>query len=165
MHLLKQTINIPFRFLDKIISFPDSREYPQTEMLRKVYAKMVQAYRLDCVNGTFGSKPDGNFERFLRVQAKVLMTLSEFDRYYRAWLGLAFLLAKDEVDAVDSSPEALKREIKRQWRLDVDFLADKFFEGQLKDDFVEMALSDVLGNMARMTPQEAAPFLAKQISR
>lgn len=165
MHLLKQIINIPFRVLDKAISFPDEREYPQTEMLRRVYARMMQAYRLDRLNGTFGSEPDGNMERFLRVQAKILMNLSEMDRYYRAWVGLAFLLAQDEMRAVDTLPEALKREIKRQWCLDVDFLADKFFGGPLKGDFVEIALSDCLGNLARMPASEAAALLASHSNK
>jgi hypothetical protein len=162
MHLLKQIVNIPFRVLDKAIDFPDELEYPQSRMLRSIYARMMQAYRLDRLNGTFGCRPDGNMERFLRVQAKILMNLSEMDRYYRAWLGLAFLLAQDEVAGVDASPETLKREIKRQWSFDVDFLADKLFEGQLKGDFVEIALCDCLGNMARMKAEEAEAFLNQE---
>jgi hypothetical protein len=161
MHLLKQIVNIPFRALDKAISFPDECEYPQTEMLRSVYARMMQAYRLDRLNGTFGSEPDGNMERFLRVQAKILMNLSEMDRYYRAWVGLAFLLAQDEMKTIDTLPKTLKREIKRQWCLDVDFLDDRFFEGPLKGDFVEIALSDCLGNLAKMPAGEAAELLTK----
>ena len=56
----------------------------------------MKTYRLDCVQGVFGAKPDGNFERLLRVCSKILMDVSERDRYYRAWLGLAFVLAMEE---------------------------------------------------------------------
>ena len=159
MHLLKQIVNLPMRALDKVLQFPDGLEYPQSQMLRSVYTRMIQAYRLDRLNGTFGCKPDGNFERFLRVQAKILMNLSEMDRYYRAWLGLAFLLAQDELNSMDSSPKALKAEIKRQWLLDLDFLDNRLLAGSLKEDFVEIALSDTLGNVARMKPEEAGKWL------
>jgi hypothetical protein len=159
MHLLKQIVNLPMRALDKVLQFPDGLEYPQSQMLRSVYTRMIQAYRLDRLNGTFGCKPDGNMERFLRVQAKILMNLSEMDRYYRAWLGLAFLLAQDELNSMDSSPKALKAEIKRQWLIDLDFLDDRLLAGSFKEDFVEIALSDTMGNMARMKPEEAGKWL------
>jgi hypothetical protein len=57
---------------------------------------MMNIYRLDCVQGVFGVKPDGNFMRLFRVSSKILLNVSERDRYYRAWLGLAYVLAMQE---------------------------------------------------------------------
>ena len=93
---LKLLVNLPMRFFDRFLKFPAEPEFPQSRMLLDVYGKMMKTYRLDCIQGVFGAVPDGNFERLLRVSAKVLASLSESDRYYRAWLGLAFVLAREE---------------------------------------------------------------------
>ncbi len=119
-------------------------------MLLDVYGKMMKTYQLDCIQGVFGAVPDGNFERLLRVSAKVLTSLSESDRYYRAWLGLAFLLAKEEyLFGLERAVSAdLVFEIRRQWLSDLSFLKEKQIEGDL-EGFLEYALCNYLGNLAR----------------
>jgi hypothetical protein len=84
---------------------------------------MMKVYRLDCVQGVFGVKPDGNFERLLRVSSKILLNVSERDRYYRAWLGLAYVLAMKEYfnQLEGAEPKDLVFEIKRQWLSDLLF--------------------------------------------
>jgi hypothetical protein len=96
LHFLKQVVNIPFFLLDKFLKFPGNPKYPQTKMLLRAYRQMMKVYRLDCVQGVFGVKPDGNFECLLRVSSKILVNISEKDRHYRAWLGLAYVLAMEQ---------------------------------------------------------------------
>ena len=110
----------------------------------------MKVYRLDCIQGVFGSKPDGNFERMLRVSSKILLNISERDRYYRAWLGLAYVLAmKQYLDQLEAAePKNLVFEIKRQWLSDLSFLPEKAIESDL-EGFLEYALSNYLGNLAK----------------
>jgi hypothetical protein len=149
LHFLKQIVNVPFFILDKFLKFPEKPKYPQTKMLLNTYVQMMKAYRLDCMQGVFGVKPDGNFERLLRVSSKILVNISEKDRYYRAWLGLAYVLAMeqyfDQLEAAE--PKDLVFEIKRQWLSDLSFLSDKVVESDL-EGFLEYALSNYLGNLA-----------------
>lgn len=119
---------------------------------------MEKTYRLDCVQGAFGSKPDGNFERLLRVSTKILAQISEDDRYYRAWVGLAMLLVENELSAMNKEPETLKRSIKKQCLMDLDFIPNAHVAEETSD-FVEMALCDYLGNLSRM---EATPWLPEK---
>jgi hypothetical protein len=142
-------INVPVRLLDRLLPEPGVPYYPQTRMLRNVYRRMVQAYRLDCCQGTFGLKPDGNFERLLRVSWKLLARLSEDDRYYRAWLGLAFLLAQEELSAWKPTQEELMAWIRLQWLMDLSFLPESYVESN-RPKFLEVALCDYLGNLAQL---------------
>jgi len=105
---------------------------------------------LDCVQGVFGVKPDGNFERLLRVSSKILLNVGERDRYYRAWLGIAYVLAMEEYfDHLETvEPKDLIFEIKRQWLSGLSFLPDKVIESDL-DGFLEYALCNYLGNLAK----------------
>jgi hypothetical protein len=150
LHFLKQLVNIPVFILDKFLTFPEKPVYPQTKMLLRTYGQMKKAYRLDCAQGVFGSKPDGNFERFLRVSSKILLNVSEKDRYYRAWLGLAYVLAMEEYfDQLKAAePSELVFEIKRQWLSDLSFLSDRVVESDL-EGFLEYSLCNYLGNLAR----------------
>jgi len=150
LHFLKQVVNIPFFLLDKFLKFPGNTKYPQTKMLLRTYNQMMKTYRLDCIQGVFGVKPDGNFERMLRVSSKILVNISEKDRYYRAWLGLAYVLAMEEYfDQLEAAePKDLVFEIKRQWLNDLSFLSDSVIESDL-EGFLEYALSNYLGNLAR----------------
>ncbi len=109
----------------------------------------MKVYRLDCAQGVFGVKPDGNFERLLRASSKILVNISEKDRYYRAWLGLAFVLAMEEYfDQLETAePKELVFEIKRQWLSDLSFLSDSVVKSDL-EGFLEYALSNYLGNLA-----------------
>jgi hypothetical protein len=149
LHFLKQLVNVPLRFLDRLLPDMAEAEFPQTRMLLRKYAKMLKAYRLDCVQGTFGFEPDGNFERLLRVSVKLLGRVAEDDRYYRAWLGFAFLLAHEEIEYLDLSAEQLLELIHKQWLTDVRFMSASHVEAY-RDEFVEWALCDYLGNLARM---------------
>ena len=137
------------RVLDRFLYFPKKPKYPQTKMLMRTYTQMTKVYRLDCVQGVFGVKPDGNFERLLRTSAKMFCNLSESDRYYRAWLGLAYVLAMeeyfDQLEAAD--PKELVFEIKCHWLNDLSFLSDRLVESDL-EDFLEYALFNYLGNLA-----------------
>jgi len=148
--LLKRLVNIPLRFVDLLL--PNETEevnFPQTRMLHQIYARMFKVYRLDCLQGTFGKKPDGNFERLLRVSRKILVRLSEDDPYYRKWVGLGMLLAADEWAAREKDPQQLKRWIREQWHMNIDCLPDELIASHI-DDFAEDALCDFLGNLARM---------------
>jgi hypothetical protein len=102
LRFLKALVNVPVRVLDKLLPMPEA-EFPQTRMLFDVYDKMARAYARECSQGTFGAVPDGNFPRLLRVSAKVLARISEDDRYYRAWIGLSFILAQREIGAAPDS--------------------------------------------------------------
>jgi hypothetical protein len=162
LRFLKVLVNVPMRVLDKLIKMPDSANYPQTQMLLRAYAKMAKAYKLDCVNGTFGRAPDGNFERLLRVSVKVLACVSENDRYYRAWLGLAFILAQEEMSEFNEEVAEIKRLIKVQWLDDLGFLSDQVIIHDRRA-FLEIALCDYLGNLARMELSECSlPRIVKK---
>jgi hypothetical protein len=146
---LKLVVNVPMCVLDRFLGFPKKPTYPQTKMLLRTYRKMMKVYRLDCVQGVFGFKPDGNFERILRVSSKILVNISEKDRYYRAWLGLAYVLAMEEYfDQLEGAePKDLVFEINWQWLSDLSFLPDRVVESDL-EGFLEYALCNYLGNLA-----------------
>ena len=149
LRFLKMLINVPLRLLDRVLLDVAEAEFPQTQTLLRTYAKMLKAYRLECAQDTFGPKPDGNFERLLRVSMKLLGRVAEDDRYYRAWLGLAFLLAHEEIENLNLSAEQLLELIHKQWLADVRFLPASYVEA-CKAEFVEWALCDYLVNLARM---------------
>ena len=109
---------------------------------------MMQTYRIDCLQGVFGSAPDNNFERLLRVGAKVLVGVSESDRYYRAWLGLGYLLAKEEYlrNLKQATPQSLVFDIKRQWLSDLSFLNEKQIRYDL-EGFYQYSIMNYLGNL------------------
>jgi len=135
--------------LDWLLPETSEAKFPQTQMLLRVYAKMMKAYRLDCAQGTFGPRPDGNFELLLRVSAKILARISEDDRYYRAWVGLGFILARDEMSEFNEEVAEIKQLIKLQWLMDLDFLPDRVIIHN-RQEFLETALCDYLCNLARM---------------
>jgi hypothetical protein len=122
---LKLLVNVPMRFLDRFLKFPAKAEFRQTKMLLNVYETLMRTYQMDCVQGVFGAKPDGNLMRLMRVGAKVAVGVSELDRYYRAWLGLGFVLAHEEylAELKQMDPAKMLFEIKRQWLSDLSFLA------------------------------------------
>jgi len=155
---LKLLVNVPLRLLDGVLpKVPEVVEakYPQIRMLLRVYAKMLKAYRLDCAQGTFGRKPDGNFERFLRVSARILARICEDDRYYRAWVGLGFILAREEMSEFNEEVAEIKRLIKLQWLMDLDFLPDQVIIHN-RQEFLDTALCDYLCNLARMELSEGS---------
>jgi len=160
--LLKRLVNFPLRIVDKLLPEPKAAKYPQTRMLRRMNARMLKVYRLDCFQGTFGKKPDGNFHRLLRVGFKVLARICEDDPYYRKWVGLVMLLAADEFEGREKDPQVLKRQIKEMWHMDLDALPDEFM-AEFVDDFAELALCDYLGNLARMEVGAPASLDQKKI--
>jgi hypothetical protein len=153
LRLFKAVLNVPFRLLDSLLKFPEP-EYPQTKILQNMYRTMLGTYRLEVAKGVF-DVPDGNFERFLSVSAKLLANVAEQDRYYRAWLGLSYLLAEAEMALLDLQPEELVREIKRQWMDALSFLPREHFVAHQRD-FTEVALSSNLANLARTV--ESSPL-------
>ena len=168
MILLKRLVNYPLRLVDLLLPEPAAGEFPQSRMLQQVYARMFKVYRLDCMQGTFSVKcdprnrPDGNFERFLRVSRKVLVRLSEDDPYYRKWVGLSLLLASDAWAAREKDPQRLKSWIKEQWSMDIDCLPDELIAAHV-DDFAEDAYCDFLGNLARMEVGSPAFLVQKNV--
>ena len=87
--------------------------------------------------------------RLLRVGAKVAVGVSEHDRYYRAWLGLAFLLAAEEYENQFErmKPADLVFEIRRQWLSDLSFLSEKQIRSDL-NGFYDYAICNYLSNLA-----------------
>jgi hypothetical protein len=147
---LKLLVNWPGRLLDRFLKFPVESEFPQSHMLMNVFGKMMKTYQLDCIQGVFGAVPDRNFERLLRVSTKILVNISESDRYYRAWLGLTFVLAREEYLAGLARLEAddLVFEIRRQWLSDLSFLSKKQINSDLIG-FYEYAICNYLSNLAK----------------
>jgi hypothetical protein len=154
LRFFKYLINIPLKIIDKLVSFPRAPHYAQTVMVMDTYATLKKVYAFEVAGGTFkekNGKADGNFERMITVSAKILAQVCERDRYYRSWVGLAFLLAAQEGArfTAKADPEDLKRLIREQWLLDFDFLPNSdvlAFRTQL----AELALCAHLGNLARM---------------
>ena len=120
-------------------------------MLQSTYEMMLATYRLEVKKGVF-DVPDGNFERFLTVSAKLLAQVAERDRYYRAWLGLSYLLAEEELKRLDLSPEELVEQIKKQWMDDLAFLPKHHFV-KCQREFSEIVLSSNLYNLSTVSPQ------------
>ena len=90
---------------------------------------------------------DGNFERMLSISTKMFAQISEGDKYYRAWLGLLFLLASNETNHINLSPRQMKAEIGEQWKEDLTFLSDEHLINY-KPVFDEILLSWYLGNLS-----------------
>jgi hypothetical protein len=148
LRAFKYLVNIPFRLLDRILKFPEPK-YPQTKMLRSTYEMMLVTYRLEVKKGVF-DVPDGNFERFLKVSAKLIAQIAERDRYYRKWVGLSYYLAQEELKRLDLSPQEIVARIKEQWHDDLSFLPESHFSC-CKQDFTEIVLTQNLCNLARIT--------------
>ena len=153
LRFLKALVNVPLRVVDRLLPEPQSVEYPQTRMLLCMFQRLEKAYKLDCIQGTFGAKPDGNFERLLRTSRKLLSWISEDDRYYRAWVGLAFILAGEEMSCFNEEVPEVKRLIKEQWCTDLSFLPDAVV-AENKREFLEVALCDYLKNLADLKEED-----------
>jgi hypothetical protein len=147
--LLKRLVNIPLRIVDRLLPEPKTARYPQTKMLNGMCVRMLKVYCLDCFQGTFGVKPDGNFHRLLKVGWKVLARICEDDPYYRKWVGLAVLLAADALVKLDKDPEVLKRQVKEMWHMNLDNLSNEF-AAEFAEDLAELVMCDYLSNLARL---------------
>jgi hypothetical protein len=149
LRLLKALVNVPMRFLDKL-SFPLALSCPQTQAVFNVYSQLRKTYRLDVFQGTFGYKPDGNFERLLRVSAQILARISEDDPYYRNWVGLALWLSERELNKVNLDPAEVKRLFQGNSPQNFNDIPDSLIIRNL-EDFKEMALCGHLSNLAQMS--------------
>jgi hypothetical protein len=161
LRMLKLAINVPFRILNRFLKFPAEPKYQQTRMILSIYDTLIKTYNIEVSQGIFakdvrrrrgpfrsdGGDADGNFERLLTVSAKMLAQLSERDKYYRAWLGLLFILAAEELNNIRLTDQQLQREISFQWKEDLNFLPEKLIHA-FRRDFEEVFLADYLGNIA-----------------
>jgi hypothetical protein len=138
------------RFFDKFLSFPLKPPCPQTQAVCNIYGQLNKAYRLDVFQGTFGRKPDKNFERLLRVSAKILANISEDDPYYRNWVGLALWLSEIELNKINLDPAEVKRLFQGNSAQSFNDIPDTLIIQNLKD-FKEMALCGHLSNLAQMS--------------
>ena len=153
---LKLLANVPLRLADLLLPEAPKANYPQTRMLEAILDRLDKVYRLEVKQGIFTEKngrPDGNFYRLLRVSRKILSRISESDRYYRAWLGLGFLLAYKEVSKLDLTIQQLLDLCKKQWLFDVSSLPRHYVEAN-RQEFVEMAFTDYLSNLADMREED-----------
>jgi len=105
LHLTKRFVNLAVRLLNTLIPAAEPT-YPQTKIVDNVFRKLFKAYKTEVYAGRFDDVPyqsmlklhDRNFQRFLELSEKLLVYMSETDRYYRQWLGLAMLLTQAEVE-------------------------------------------------------------------
>lgn len=156
LDLRKKAINRAVRVLNKLI--PEVKAtYPQTRMIEHVFTKLNRAYRTEAYAGRFDDIPyqtlpnlkDRNFQKLLQLSRKLLVYLSEDDRYYRQWLGLAMLLINDEVktELEKLSFEDCLTLIKTQWDFDLQGAVPKEYFDAHKEDFLNIVLANFLMNL------------------
>jgi hypothetical protein len=156
LHLTKKLVNFIVRVLDRLT--PSVKAYyPQTRMVEGVFAKLYKAYSTEVYAGRFDSVAyqtlkglkDKNFLRFLRLTEKLLVYLGEEDRYYRQWLGLAFVLVNDEVKKTLSSLsfEDFLSLTKQQWLLDYRGAVSSEYFNSHREEFLNIVLTDFLVNL------------------
>jgi hypothetical protein len=99
---------------------------------------------------SFGKLKDRNFQHLLSVARKILLFLSENDRYYRMWLGLALILAHQEYQrALESlTREEFIRLHALQWELKLTCITESHFQLR-KSEFLDMMLAAHLPNLTR----------------
>ncbi len=159
--MLKTLVNIPVRLLDCLLRFPSKPRYQQTRMILRMYAILKGTYDIEVSQGIFALKvndrrgpirinrgdADRNFERLLSVSMKMLAQISERDKYYRAWLGLLYVVASHQVEQMNLSPKQTLAEISEQWKEDLMFLPEKHLLDH-KREFDEILLCWYLSNVA-----------------
>jgi len=156
MHLTKKFVNLAARILLPLV--PTSKaSYPQTRMAEDVFARLFKAYRTEVYAGRFDGVPhqtvkslrDKNFLHLLQLAEKLLVYLGEEDRYYRQWLGLAFLLMHGEVQHTHDglSFEDFLSLTKKQWLLDYQGAVSHEYFNSHKIDFLNIVLTDFLVNL------------------
>ena len=158
LHFLKKLVNFAMGFIDRMLADSTPR-YPQTKMLEHMFQRLFNVYLLEVYCGRFddvsrqsldGLK-DRNFQHFLSVARKSLLFIGENDRYYRAWIGLAFITAKEEYEKELErlSREEFQRSHLEQWELGFKCVSEGHFQEE-KAQFLEMLLSAHLSNLLRM---------------
>jgi hypothetical protein len=140
-------------------------------MVNRVFRGLFNAYCLEVWSGKFDDEPqqnleglkDRNFQHFLSVTRKLLLYVGENDRYYRAWIGLAFITMHEEYERAlrDLSLEEFQRSHLEQWELPFKYLSEGHFQ-ESKAEFFDMLLSANLGNLLRLRI-DFDRFSAKQV--
>ena len=64
--LLKRLVNVPLRLVDLLVPESPAGKFPQSRMMQHVYERMFKVYRLDCLQGTCGSR----FRRIFHILLK-----------------------------------------------------------------------------------------------
>jgi hypothetical protein len=156
LFLTKRFLNVTVHILTTLV--PEAQfTYPQTRIVNNVFAKLKGAYRTEVYAGRFDDVPyqsleklrDRNLQRFLEFSRKLLVYLSENDRYYRQWLGLALILGKEEIRKLeqDLTYEEFVDLMKKQWEMNLrQAVSPDIFEAH-KEDFVRQVLTDFLVNL------------------
>jgi hypothetical protein len=160
------------RVIDKLVPEPTA-SYPQTRMAKHVFQHLFNAYCLEAWGGRFDDVPhqtlggleDRNFLHFLSATRKIFLYIGENDRYYRAWIGLAFVTVHEEYQRVlkSLSRDEFAREYSRQWELDLKHIPESHFQLD-KSEFLDMMLTAHLSNLLRMRI-DFDRFSAKQEKR
>jgi hypothetical protein len=157
MLFTKKLVNFAVRIFSKLV--PDAKpSYPQTVMTDNVFKRLFQAYRIEAYCGRFDEIPykqlpdvkDKNFMRLLSLTRRLLVYLGENDRYYRAWLGYAFILASEEKQKFtdELTYKNCFQLLTKQWELELeDIVPPEHFQAH-KNIFCDMVLADFLVNLA-----------------
>jgi hypothetical protein len=156
LNLAKKLINPAVRVLNLLIPAHEP-VYPQTKILARVYADLLSVYRIEAYCGRFDDIPRGtletlkdkNFLRFLQLSNKVLTYLGDTDRYYRAWLGLFFLLIRDYVETLPLAEAG--KSVSQQWDYPVGDKIFQQFASVLEKDAREIILANQLYNLVPLT--------------
>jgi hypothetical protein len=146
------------RILDRLL--PEKKSYyPQTRMLEHSFQRLFNVYVLEVWNGRFddvshqnlAGLKDHNFQHFLSVIRKTLLFISENDRYYRAWVGLFYIVAKEEYGRAlkNLMLEEFQSSHLEQWEINFPAVKQAYFEAN-KPEFLEMLLTSSLSNLLRM---------------
>jgi len=160
------------RVIDKLVPEPTAT-FPQTRMAKHVFQHLFNAYCLEVWGGRFDDVPhqtlggleDRNFLTFLSATRKILLYVGENDRYYRAWIGLAFVTVHEEYErALKSlSMDEFTREYASQWELNFKSIPESHFQ-LYKSEFLDMMLTAHLSNLVRIRI-DFDRFCAKQEKR
>lgn len=171
LHVRKKLINAAVRMINQVLPAPRA-EFPQTQLLERVYEKLFQTYRIEAYCGRFDDVPyqmvehlrDRHFLNILELSRKALIYLADTDRYYRQWLGLFFLLIHD---AVEEQQQNLRYEefltsALSQWEFDIrDAFPSEFFEVH-KRLFQEIQLANHLFTLCAKRYEKIVPRDARK---
>lgn len=157
LHLFKSFLNACVRVLNLIVPKAEPT-WPQSNIVSNVYARMYRAYAVEAYCGRFDDVPyqspktvqDKNFLRVLQLGEKLLYYLGEMDRYYRQWLGLALLLAEDELAGarLNMTYEGFLESVRAQWEFDMRGAFPREFFDAHKDVFMRILLANSLTNIS-----------------
>lgn len=173
LHLVKKLVNFCMKILDRFL--PEKEPYyPQTKMLEHIFQRLFNVYLLEVWCGRFDDVrhqnlrdlKDRNFLHVLSVTRKTLLFIGENDRYYRAWLGLLFVAAKEEYEGTlrSLSLEEFQRSHLEQWEINFPAVKQAYFEAN-KPEFLEMLLTANLSNLLRMKIAKSSLPQSKELKQ